>query len=63
MGRIIKKYRFLLSGKQQRHVVILFIMMILGAFLEVLGISMMIPLISAILNKNIIEENEYIAQV
>ena len=51
MGRIIKKYRFLLSGKQQRHVVILFIMMILGAFLEVLGISMMIPLISAILNK------------
>ena len=56
MGRIIKKYRFLLSGKQQRHVVILFIMMILGAFLEVLGISMMIPLISAILNKNIIEE-------
>ena len=63
MGRIIKKYRFLLSGKQQRHVAILFIMMILGAFLEVLGVSMMIPLISAILNKNIIEENEYIAQV
>lgn len=63
MNRIIKKYRKLLNRQQQRRVVLLFLMMIVGAFLEVIGISMMIPLVTVIINKNIIEENEYIRQI
>ena len=63
MRRIIKKYKLLLNKHQQRRVVLLFLMMIIGAFLEVIGISMMIPLVTALINRNIIEENEYVSQV
>lgn len=63
MRRIIKKYKLLLNKHQQRCVILLFLMMIIGAFLEVIGISMVIPLVTALINRNIIEENEYVSQV
>ena len=56
---LIKKFRKLLSRQQKVRVIILGFMMIIGAFLETLGVGLILPLVSAITTPNIIETNEY----
>lgn len=58
MKIIIKKFGLLLEKRQKNRVVVLFVLMLLGAFLEVLGVSLMLPLVSAIMQPNIIETNQ-----
>lgn len=60
---ILKKFNLLLERGQKKRIVILFFLMLIGAFLEVLGVSLMIPLISAIMQPNLIETNELVKQV
>lgn len=63
MGRIIKKYRCLLNRQQRKKIFVLFFVMLFGAFLEVLGVSLMIPLLTAIMQPDIIETNKYVKLV
>lgn len=62
MKRVIKKFQILLNKKQKKKLVSLFFMMVVGAFLEVLGVSLMVPLISAIMQPNIIETTPIIGK-
>ena len=59
MIRIIKKFSKILNKQQKVRVVIIGIMMIVGAFLETLGVGLILPLVSAITTPNLIEENKY----
>lgn len=61
--RIIKKFTELLNEHQKSRVAILFLMMLLGAVFEVCGVSLMVPLVTSIINENILQENVYIAKV
>lgn len=57
MVRVFKKFYKLLNRHQKKRVIILFFMMIIGAGFEVLGVSMMLPLVTAIMNADIIKDN------
>lgn len=60
---IIKKFNRLLDETQKKKIVILFFITLVGTFLEILGVSLMIPMISAIMTPDIIETNAIIAWV
>lgn len=63
MFSVIKKFNKLLNGKQKSRLAILAVVTVIGAFLEVIGVSLMLPLITAIMQPNIIKTNKYIAYV
>lgn len=58
MNAIVGKFRQLLLRKQKIHLVFLGILMVIGAFLETFSVSLIIPLISVIMDESIIETNE-----
>lgn len=59
MKEIVRKLLELLSKQQKIRVIIIFIMMIIGAALETIGVSLILPLVSAITTPDIIETNKY----
>lgn len=59
MKNIIKKFSKILNKKQKIRVTIIVIMMVIGAFLETLGVGLILPLVSAIMNSNVITTNRY----
>lgn len=59
MIQIIQKFRQLLNKHQKKRIIILGVMMIIGAFLETLSVSLMLPLVSAIMQPDIIKTNKY----
>lgn len=59
MKNIIRKYIKILSKQQKKRVMIIFAMMIIGAALETVGVSLILPLVSAITAPDIIETNKY----
>ena len=63
MLRIIRKICKILNKKQQAHIIVLAIMMIFGAFLEMLGVGLILPLVSAVTTPDIIENNEKVRWV
>lgn len=63
MLSILKKFSKVMSRKQKRKMISLFLVTVVSAFLEILGVSLMIPLISAILDENIIQKNSMIREV
>ena len=63
MFSVIKKFNKLLNGKQKSRLAILAVVTVIGAFLEVIGVSLMLPLITAIMQPDIIKTNKYIAYV
>lgn len=63
MIRIIKKYARLLEPRQKKRVFILFFIMLIGAFLEVLGVSLMVPLLTAVMQPDIVNANKYVRMV
>lgn len=60
MINVIRKLSKLLNKGQKIKVAILFIMMLIGAFLETIGVSMIIPLVSAIMKPEELGENSYV---
>lgn len=60
---LVAKFKKLLDSRQKSRLFILFLITIMGTFLEILGVSLMIPMISAIMTPNIIFTNKYIAWV
>ena len=63
MFSVIKKFNKLLNSKQKSRLAILGLVTVIGAFLEVIGVSLMLPLITAIMQPDIIKTNKYIAYV
>lgn len=63
MIRIMKKFYRLLNRHQKNRVIILFFMMLVGACFEALGVSMMLPLVSAVMDPEIIKNNEICAWI
>lgn len=59
MFSIIGKFKNLLNKKQKIRIFIIMIMMIIGGFLEMLGVSLILPLVSAIMKPDIIITNKY----
>lgn len=63
MIRVFKKFYKLLNKHQRNRVVVLFFMMLIGACFEVLGVSMMLPLVTAVMTPDIITKNKFCAWV
>lgn len=59
MVRIIKKFSQLLSKGQKLRVIIISVMMVIGAFFETIGVGLILPLVTAITEPDIITENRY----
>ncbi len=59
----IHKLRFILSREQKLYCVVVFIMSMISAVLEILGVSMVIPLLSVIMSIEQLKENVYVKPV
>ncbi len=63
MVEIIKKLFSILSKRQKRNVGWMGVMILIGALLETVGVSMIVPLAQAILDADKLAENEYVIWV
>ena len=63
MFSVLGKFNKLLNAKQKSRLAILGFVTVIGAFLEVIGVSLMLPLITAIMQPDIITRNKYIVYV
>ena len=59
----INKLRFILSREQKFYCVVVFIMAAISAVLEILGVSMVIPLLSVIMSIDQIRGNVYVKPI
>lgn len=60
MFKIIKKLIKLLDRRQKLSMVILVFMMLIGAVLETLGVSMILPVMNVVLEENAVEHHIYL---
>lgn len=58
---ILGKLNFILSGQQKRYAVLIFFMTLLGAVFEMLGVSIILPLVQAMVEPGQLLNNKYIA--
>lgn len=63
MKSILKKFNILLSEKSKKRIIKLVIITLFGAFLEVIGVSLMVPMFGAIMNPEIIHTNAFAIKV
>ena len=63
MIEIIRKLFNILSKRQKRNVAGLGVMILIGALLETVGVSMIAPLATAILDAEALENNQYVIMV
>lgn len=59
----IHKLNFILSKEQKLYCVIVFFMSLISAFLEVLGVSIVVPLMTAFLTMDKLRENSYASAI
>lgn len=57
---IIQKLNYIMTKKQKRQSVGIFFMLLMGALLEVLGISIVLPFVYAIMDMDALMQNKYI---
>ena len=60
MNKILKKLLILLDAKQKRIMVLLVFLMLVGAVLETLGVSMIYPVMNVVLEENAVENHRYL---
>ena len=60
MSKIIKKLLVLLDAKQKRIMVLLVFLMLIGAVLEMLGVSMILPVMNVVLEENAVDKHVYL---
>ncbi len=60
MKKIYKKLMVLLDQKQKRTMVFLIFMMLIGAILETLGVSSIMPVMNVVMEENALENHEYL---
>ncbi len=63
MIKIIKKMNVLLDAKQKRSMVVLIIMMLIGGVLESLGVTMIVPIVTVVLDPAKVEKNKYLSMI
>ena len=63
MTEIIKKLFSILSKRQKRSVAGLGVMILIGAVLETMGVSMIVPLAQAMLDAEALAGNKYVLMV
>lgn len=63
MFGIIRKFNTILSKKQKKIMVVLIIMMIIGALLETCSVSMIVPLVSLIVQPDVMTNNIYVVEL
>lgn len=59
MIKTLKKINLLLDRKQKTRMIFLVIMMLIGAMLEAVGITLIIPILEAVINPSAIDRNKY----
>lgn len=59
MIRIFRKFNTFLNRKQKIHILILVFLMVVGGLLETVGISLIVPLMTTIMNQSFFETNRY----
>lgn len=59
----IKKFSVVLNKKQKRNVVILLFLIVIGAVLETLGVSMILPIVTAVVDPDVFTENEIVVWI
>lgn len=57
--RVLKKYKQILSKGQKLRIAVIIIMMFIGGALETMSVSLILPLVTAIMQPNFIETNKY----
>lgn len=60
MKKIFKKLMVLLDKKQKRKMVVLIFLMLIGAILETLGVSMIYPVVKVVMEENAVEKSWYL---
>lgn len=60
MGKIFKKLMILLDKKQKRKMIFLVFLMLIGAVLETLGVSMILPVVEVVMEENAVQKREYL---
>ena len=63
MLKILKKMNLLLDRKQKRTMIGLIIMMLFGGVLESLGISMLVPIVTVVMDPVAVEDSEILSTV
>lgn len=63
MLKILKKMNVLLDARQKRAMVALIFMMLVGGVLESLGISMIVPIVTVVMDPAAVQENELLSSV
>lgn len=63
MWSAFQKFQKLFSARQKRQLVILFFLMLFGAFLEILGVSLIVPLVSVVMQEDIMETNQLVGNI
>lgn len=60
MKKIFKKLMVLLDKRQKRKMVVLIFLMLIGAILETLGVSMIYPVVKVVMEENAVENSWYL---
>ena len=60
MMKIYRKMMILLDKRQKQKMVLLVFLMLIGGVLEMLGVSMILPVMTVVLEDNAIEKHEYL---
>lgn len=60
MKKIFKKLMILLDKKQKQKMIVLIFLMLIGAVLETLGVSMILPVMNVVLEENAVENHKYL---
>ncbi len=60
MKKIFKKLMILLDKKQKRKMIVLIFLMLIGAILETLGVSMIYPVVKVVMEENAVEKSWYL---
>ena len=60
MKKIFKKLMILLDRKQKQKMILLVFLMLIGAVLETLGVSMILPVMNVVIEKNAVQNRRYL---
>lgn len=63
MGKILRKMNVLLDGRQKRAMAALIVMMLIGGVLESLGVSMLVPIVTVVMDPEAISESSLLSSV
>ena len=60
MKKIFRKLMILLDRRQKQKMILLVFLMLIGAVLETLGVSMILPVMNVVLEKNAVQSHRYL---